>query len=111
MTTATLTLLRNLEYLYEHGFRDNVTDAALQRVAAGQAARDEAVLHELERDLEGLEEQYSLTSEEFFRRWQAGELGDAADFTDWSALYQMSTSIRQRLELLRLDATASYDNR
>jgi hypothetical protein len=96
-----LVALQKLEQLYAHGFRDPVTDAALLKVASSQAARDEIVLRDLERDLRELEEQYGMPSEEFFRRWQAGEMADSADFMDWNALYQMATQVRARLELLR----------
>ena len=103
MTTLSspLVALRNLEQLYERGFRDRLTDTALLKVASSQAARDESVLRDLERDLSELEQQYEMSSEEFFRRWQAGEMADTADFMDWNALYQMAREIRERLELLR----------
>ena len=101
-----LDALRSLEHLYERGFRDAVTDAALLRVASSQAARDEAVLRDLERDLNELEQQYEMSSEEFFQRWQAGEMADTADFMDWNALYQMAHEVRERLELLRGETEA-----
>lgn len=61
-----LDTLRNLEQLYQSGFRDPVTDAALLKIASSQAARDEATLRDLERDLGELEQQYQMSSEEFF---------------------------------------------
>jgi hypothetical protein len=102
-----LVALKHLEQLYERGFRDPVTDAALLKIASSQATRDEAVLRDLEHDLRELEEQYGLSSDEFYRRWQTGELGDDADYMDWSALYQMATETRARLELLRNVAKAA----
>ncbi len=102
MTASTpLDMLRNLEQLYQSGFRDPVTDAALLKIASSQAARDEATLRDLERDLSELEQQYQMSSEEFFQRWTAGKLADSADFMDWNALYQMTREVRERLELLR----------
>jgi hypothetical protein len=102
MTASTpLDTLRNLEQLYQSGFRDPVTDAALLKIASSQAARDETTLRDLERDLGELEQQYQMSSEEFFQRWSAGEMPDTADFMDWNALYQMAREIRERLELLR----------
>ncbi len=102
MTTSTpLDLLRNLEQLYQRGFRDPVTDAALLKIASSQAARDETTLRDLERDLSELEQQYQMASQEFFRRWVAGEMADTADFMDWNALYQMAQEIYERLKLLR----------
>ena len=101
-----LEALRNLGQLYERGFRDAITDAALLRVASSQAARDEAVLRDLERDLSELEQQYQMSSVEFFQRWQAGEMADTADFMDWNALYQMAREVRERLDLLRGETEA-----
>ena len=96
-----LVTLQNLEQIYERGFRDPVTDAALLKVASSQVARDEVVLRDLERDLQELEEQYGISSDEFYRQWQAGQMADTADYMDWNALYQMTLKVRERLELLR----------
>jgi hypothetical protein len=98
---APLRVLKSLEQLYRTGFRDPVTDAALRKVAESQIHRDEIALRDLERDLADMEQQYNLSSSEFFRRWKAGEMPDTADFMDWNALYQMAQDVRQRLSLLR----------
>lgn len=107
MTVCTpLETLRNLEQLYKRGFRDNITDAALLKVVSSQVARDEAVLRDLERDLSELEQQYGMSSQEFHQRWAAGQRDDMADFMDWNAPYQMAHEVRERLELLRGQASA-----
>ena len=106
--TTPLATLRNLEPLYTQGFRDQVTDSALLKVAMSQVARDESALRDIERDLAELEQQYQMSSEVFYRRWQAGELGDAADFMDWNALYQMACQVRERLNVLR-DTSTPYE--
>ncbi|GIK38651.1 MAG: hypothetical protein BroJett011_24840 [Chloroflexota bacterium] len=99
--SSPLEALQHLEQLYQRGFRDAVTDAALLKVASSQAARDEAALRDLERDLGELEQHYQMSSEELFQRWTAGKLADSADYMDWNALYQMAREVRERLELLR----------
>ena len=105
MTTSTpLDALRSLEQLYESGFHDAVTDAALRKIVESQATRDRVALHDLENDLRELEQQYQLTSEEFFHRWQAGEMPDTADFMDWNALYQIALEVHERLKLLHNEA-------
>jgi len=81
-----------------------VTDIALLKIVSSQAARDKAVLHDLERDLHALEQQYQLSSDKFFRRWQAGEMPDTADFMEWNVLYQMTLEIQGRLRLLQGEA-------
>jgi hypothetical protein len=93
--------VQNLERLYSRGFRDTVTDAALLKVASSQAARDTAVLRDLDRDLKEFEQQYGLSSTEFFQLWQEGKMADSADFMDWNALYKMACEVRQRLAFLQ----------
>jgi hypothetical protein len=104
LITSPLVAVQNLEQLYRHGFRDAVTDAALLKVASSQAARDTAVLSDIERDLTEFEQQYELSSHKFFQRWQAGQMADSADFMDWNALYQMAHEVRQRLEFLHVES-------
>jgi hypothetical protein len=49
-------------------------------------------------------EEYKLSSGDFYRQFQAGELGDEADFFEWSAFYQMWLSIQKQLNLLKAAA-------
>jgi midasin (ATPase involved in ribosome maturation) len=44
---------------------------------------------ELENRLKGFESQYQMSSETFYHRFRAGELGDAMDFFEWSVFYEM----------------------
>ncbi len=89
-----------LDKLYATGFSDPVTDAILQKAVDSHTSRDRIVLRDVERDLTELEMQYGMSSASFYERWQVGDLDDTADFMDWSALYEMAASIRQRLRLL-----------
>ncbi|MCJ7548839.1 MAG: hypothetical protein MUQ30_04060 [Anaerolineae bacterium] len=96
-----VTTLRNLQHLYGQGFRDEVTDTALQKVVNSQIARDQITLRDLERDLAELEAQYAMPSETFHSRWLAGELDDSADFMDWHVLCEMVAEVRKRVALLK----------
>jgi hypothetical protein len=41
-----------------------------------------------------------MSSPDFFSRFQRGELGDATDFFEWSATWQMYRSTLQYLNVL-----------
>ena len=45
---------------------------------------------DLEDRLRKFEEKYQMRSQEFYQRFQAGELGDSADFFEWNTYYEMS---------------------
>jgi len=54
-------------------------------------------LSELEMRLKAFEQHYQMRSEDFYRRFQQGQLGDSADFFEWSAVYTMHRSVVERL--------------
>ena len=101
----TLERLQYLEALYRQGYRSEVVDRSLEKLVAleQEAARREQA--ELAERLRGFETHYQMSSEEFYQRFRAGELGDTADMVEWSVFYEMWQSVQQRLA--GLDAESS----
>lgn len=50
--------------------------------------------------LHQFESRYQMDSQEFQREFDAGRLGDAMDFFEWSGLIEMRDLVRQKLNLL-----------
>ncbi len=98
---ATLERIRSLERLYVEGYEDSFLDRSLRKIFTHQLARDQANLEMLEEDLRELEARYNMNSDVFFERYTRGQLGDEADFVEWSALCKMSARLRARLEILQ----------
>ena len=46
-------------------------------------------LRRLAARLSAYEQQYRMTSDEFYRRFRAGILGDSIDFVEWSIFWEM----------------------
>lgn len=59
----------------------------------------ESALKGLEARLHELETRYGMTSDEFYCRYEAGELEDSADFMEWAAFCDMYTHERSATEL------------
>ncbi|RLT45260.1 MAG: hypothetical protein DWI57_01120 [Chloroflexi bacterium] len=55
-------------------------------------------LLELAADLRCFEEKYAMASEEFYRRFKAGQMGDDFDFFGWSSCFRMYTKTRRSIE-------------
>ena len=53
-----------------------------------------------ERELAEFEGRHGLDSATFYRRFQAGELGDAMDLFEWAGLYELAQDLRQKLARL-----------
>jgi hypothetical protein len=47
--------------------------------------------------LSAYEQQYEMTSDEFYRRFRNGELGDSVDFVEWSVFWDMRQAAEKRL--------------
>jgi hypothetical protein len=50
--------------------------------------------------LSAYEKKHNMPSEEFYRRFRSGELGDEMDFVEWSVFYEMYQALLERLRLL-----------
>ncbi len=75
------------------------TSVALHR----QIACDETDLRRVNETLTQFERQYEISSDEFWRRFQAGEMPDTADFMEWNVFCKMRQRITSRLHILRGD--------
>lgn len=96
----TLKTLEYLQTLYRQGYRSEVVDRTLEKVVALEREEAQRTLEDLEARLQAFEECYQMSSDEFYRRFRAGELGDAMDFVEWSVFCDILQATRQRLELL-----------
>ena len=95
--------LDNLKRLCANGFQSNFLDSALRRIIERQIAQDETDLLRASDGLVEFESQYGLSSEEFWRRFQAGEMNDTADYMEWNILSKAHQRITARLRILKGD--------
>ena len=93
--------LERLSQLYASGFYDAFIDKALHRIVQRQIERDEADLQQMDRELAVFEKLNGLTSDEFWQRYQAGQMADTADFMEWNVLCKARQRIAARLRILR----------
>jgi len=79
---------------------DSVLELTIDKLLDRETSRLISQKARLEQQLAGFEQRYSLNSEEFYERFEQGELGDAMDFVEWSATYEMAANLRRRLSIL-----------
>jgi len=80
-----------------------VIDRSLDKLIALERAAAQRELADLQERLRAFETCYQMPSEEFYRRFRAGELGDVMDVIEWSIFYEMWESVRARLKRLETD--------
>ena len=70
------------------------------KLLAHEAEQSRAQLDVLQADLAEFEERYGMTSDEFYRCYQAGQTDDRMDFVEWASLVQMVDNLQQGLRML-----------
>lgn len=100
---STLDKLHRIEAFYRQGFQSELIERALDKLLEQEGARAEQETKELQQRLSAFEQQYQLTTEEFYRQYESGQLADSADFMEWSSFYDMLRSSQQYLDWLRGD--------
>ena len=93
--------IKGLEQLFEKNLSDEYLQKAISKVISYEIAKTIEESNELSAELKIYEQRLGMPSEDFFRKFNAGELGDSADFFEWSALYQMYLRASERLNILK----------
>lgn len=93
--------IKGLEQIFEKNLSDEYLQKAISKIISYEIAKTTQELEELKEELKAYEERFKMSSEDFFSKFSTGELGDSADFFEWSALYQMNLRASERLNLLK----------
>jgi hypothetical protein len=93
--------LKILEALSQQGGYSDILALSLRKIIHQERENIQQQIRELETDLQVFEQQYQLSSADFYQQFKTGQLGDEADFVEWSAFYQMWSSLQSRLTLLQ----------
>lgn len=106
---TTLEKLRLFERYLElvNGNADEALDTVLDKLLERKRAELARYRDEMRAELDAFENRYNLTSTEFFEKFERGELGDATDFFDWSATWQMYNNARNYLRVLSDEPVAA----
>lgn len=92
--------VRWLAELYERKQVSNLTAQTLNKAVEYEVSQSQTQLAKIEKVLKDYEQQFNMSTAEFFKRYQAGQTDDSAESVEWASLAQMADSIRKRLELL-----------
>jgi len=92
--------LMNLAELYRQGLATPFLDQQLDKLFKREASECQRQIEDLNAQLAVFEQKYQETSDDFLRRWQAGQTTDSLDFTEWASLTQARQFLHKRLALL-----------
>ncbi len=61
----------------------------------------EVSIRQAERNLQGFEEKYHLSTQEFFSRYQDDELEETLELAEWVGEYRLLERLKEKAEILR----------
>jgi len=79
---------------------DSIVETTINKLLARELNRILELKIRLTDDISEFEKRYSLKSEEFYRRYESGELGDLTDFVEWAATIEMLANAKRQSALL-----------
>ncbi len=102
MATQTNTIRRSsyLVAINQKGYQPDMANRVLDKLIELERDNAQRDLAEFKTLLQSFETHYKMSSDDFFHRFHKGELGDDADFFEWSATYDMYQSVCKRLSKL-----------
>ncbi len=85
---------------------DPVLDMALNKLLSREHTRMFELKTRLKEQLAEFEQCYSLSSPDFYRRYEHGEMGDEIDFIEWASTVDMLANVDKRLALLDIESSS-----
>ncbi|MBE7529388.1 MAG: hypothetical protein HND44_24020 [Chloroflexi bacterium] len=95
--------LEKLARLYQQQQASEVMTRTLDKLLHYETELSQEQLSQLQEKMRQFEQAYHLSSEEFYRRFQAGETDDRMDYVEWASMVQMAHNLQARLDLLTND--------
>jgi hypothetical protein len=93
--------LKTLEALSQQGGYSDIVALSLRKIIIHEKNNIQVQIQELETDLQVFEQQYQLSSEDFYRQFKTGQLEDDIDFVEWSVFHEMWLDLQKRLTLIQ----------
>ncbi len=75
-------------------------DSSLNKLLTFQIAKYNNNINQIRYELERFETKYQMASEEFYSKFEAGTIGDDADYFEWVGLYENVLLYKQRIKSL-----------
>jgi hypothetical protein len=100
--TVVLEKVRRLERYVQatNGQVDTVLESTIDKLLGRERQRLAGQLARLKSQVADFESRYGWTSEEFYPRFERGELGDDMDFIEWSATVEMIKNLQSEIDSL-----------
>jgi len=99
-TSTTKETIQNIGKIFEKGLQNEYLSRSIGKIIEYEKEETIKEVNMFKKELSGFESTYQMASEDFFDKFEKGELGDKEDYFEWSAIYQMYARSVDRLNIL-----------
>ena len=96
----TINIDYKLALLQDSASDDKNFEQLLGKLLEASLSQQRRRLRQYERDLQEFEQRFDMKSPLFYRRFEAGELGDEMDYFEWAGLYELYQEVQSKVERL-----------
>ena len=97
---TTLEKVKRLEVYLSINNADSVLDKSISKLLVREQMRMKQLISRLQQQLAQFEQQYHLSSQDFYLRYSLGEMSDDMDFIEWASTVEMMNNLKKRAALL-----------
>lgn len=90
--------LQKLEVLKKVYADEETLDLAVDKLLEAVLNQHRLRLERYSRDLREFEERYHMDSAAFYSRFEARDLGDAMDFSEWAGLHKLYQNLQKKVQ-------------
>ncbi len=99
--STTKEIIQNIGKIFEKGLQNEYLSRSIGKIIEYEKEETIKEVNILKKELSRFESAYQMSSEDFFDRFEKGDLGDKEDYFEWSAMYQMYKRSVDRLTILK----------
>ena len=98
--STTKEIIQNISKIFEKGLQNEYLSRSIGKISEYEKENTIKEINTLKKELSRFESAYQMSSEDFFDRFEKGDLGDKEDYFEWSAIYKMYERSVDRLNIL-----------
>jgi len=93
-------IIQNIGKIFEKGLQNEYLSRSIGKISEYEKQTTIKEIDMLKNKLSRFESVYQMSSQDFFERFEKGDLGDKEDYFEWAAIYQMYERSVDRLIIL-----------
>ncbi len=98
--STTKEIIQNIGKIFDKGLQNEYLSRSIGKIIEYEKGKTIEEVNALKNELSRFESAYQMSSQDFFERFEKGDLGDKEDYFEWSAMYQMYGRSVDRLTIL-----------